>query len=104
MLYYFTLPATAVLAPRGGSTLSGTAVSLSASASSDGFGITKLQFVLSGGPYSKMVIVGHRAQLCYYLRLEQHQHPNGTYRLQSLATDGAGKTSYSPAITIKVDN
>jgi len=28
----------------------------------------------------------------------------GTYTLQSLATDGAGNTAYSTAITIKVTN
>ena len=30
--------------------------------------------------------------------------PNGTYSLRSLATSGAGRSSYSRAITITVDN
>ena len=30
--------------------------------------------------------------------------PNGTYTLQSLATDEAGNTTYSAGITVKVSN
>jgi 4-amino-4-deoxy-L-arabinose transferase-like glycosyltransferase len=102
LLFYFTLPTTAVLVPASGATLSGTAA-LAASASSYGFGITKVQFVLSGGSYSKTVIPTTPAY-SQLSRWNTTSIANGTYTLQSVATDGAGRSSYSPAITIKVDN
>ncbi len=105
VLYYFTLPVTAVLVPKNGATLSATAT-LGASASSYGYGITKVQFVLSGGSYAKTVIA--RASPTYYAGLlafwNTKSVPNGTYTLQSRATNHVGKTGYSRGITIKVDN
>ncbi len=107
LLYYFTRPATAMFVPPSGATLSGTAADLEAVASSHGLGITKVQFVLSGGSYSKSVIgsatTGAFGDI-FVFAWNTTKVPDGTYTLQSLATDGAKKTTYSPAITIKVDN
>ena len=50
-------PTTAVLVPSTGAVLSGTSATLDASASASyGVGITKVQFVLTGGSYNKTVL------------------------------------------------
>ena len=52
-----TPPTTAVLVPATGATLSGTSATLDATASASyGVGITKVQFVLTGGSYNKTVL------------------------------------------------
>ena len=66
---------------------------------------SKVEFALTGGPYSKTII--GRATLSTFgnhVSWDATSVPNGTYRLQSVVTDGAGRTNYSPAITVKVDN
>jgi hypothetical protein len=40
----------------------------------------------------------------YLFELNTTSVPNGQYTLQSLATDAAGNTAYSPGITVKVTN
>ena len=71
-----TPPTTAVIVPATGATLSGTSATLDASASaSNGVGITKVQFVLTGGSFNKL---GHRHgdpnPVWVRLRLEHHNH------------------------------
>jgi beta-glucanase (GH16 family) len=99
-------PTTAVIAPSNGAALSGTGASLDAAASaSNGVGIAKVQFVLSGGSYSKSVIGTATPTLYGFVYAwNTTSVPNGTYTLQSLATDAAGKTAYSAGITITVSN
>ena len=77
--------------------MSGTSATLDASASaSNGVGISKVQFVLTGGSYNKTVIgTATPAPTGTYSRGTRPAWPNGTYTLQSLATDGAGNTTYS---------
>jgi Bacterial Ig domain len=105
LLFSFALPATALVVPTSGATLSGTTAALAAAASSYGFGITKVQFVLSGGSYSQSVIGTAIATLAGYIFFwNTTSVPDGTYRLQTLATSGAYKTNYSHAITVKVEN
>ena len=101
-----TPPTTAVLVPATGATVSGTSATLDASASAaNGVGISKVQFVLSGGSYNKTVIGTATTSIYgYYLSWNTTGVANGTYTLQSLATDGSGNTTYSTAITIKVSN
>ena len=107
LVYQSALPTTSVLVPSDETTLSGTSATLVAIAISNraGVGITKVQFVLSGGSYSKRVI-GTAAFTAAgsFLAWNTTNVPNGTYALQSLATDGAGFAGYSQAISIKVDN
>ena len=105
VLYDSTLPATAVLVPSSGATLTGQNVHLVASGSVDAVRLTKIQFVISGGPYSKLVIgTTTFSKIGAYLSWNTKSIPNGTYSLQSVATTSSGKVRYSRAITVKVDN
>ncbi len=101
-----TPPSTAVVVPSTGATLKGTSATLDASASASyGVGITKVQFVLTGGSFNKFVVgTATPTQYGYIFALNTTTIVNGTYTLQSLATDGAGNTAYSPGITITISN
>ena len=101
-----TPPTTSVLIPSSGTTLNGTAAVLDASASAyNGVGITSVQFVLTGGTFNQTVIGTAALTLYGYIAFwDTTKVPNGTYTLQSLATDGATNTTYSPGITIAVSN
>jgi hypothetical protein len=106
LVYDSTRPPTTVVVPSSGAILSGTHTVLGATASSDGAGIKKIQFVLSGGQYPQRVIgttIFNEGEAVLGL-WNTTTVPNGTYTLQSLATDEAGRNGYSPAITIKVEN
>ena len=105
IVYDSTPPVTKMLVPSSGAILSGRDAVLDASALSSRVEITKVQFVLSGGPYSKKII-GTTAfsGVGDILLWNTTNVPNGTYSLRSLATNKAGIKGYSPAITIKVDN
>ena len=99
-----TPPTTAVLVPATGASVSGTSTTLDASASaSNGVGINKVQFVLTGGAYNKTVI-GTATSSAYgwYLQWNTTSVVNGL-RSSSSATDGAGNTTYSAGITITRD-
>ena len=68
-------------------------------------GFSKVQFVLSGGGYDKTVIGTTRLTMSGSILLwDTTKVPNGTYSLQSLATNRFGVRGYSAAITVKVDN
>ncbi len=101
-----TPPTTSVLVPSTGAVLHGTSATLDASAgASYGVGISSVQFVITGGSYNKSVIGS--GTLTYYGYLDAWNTttvPGGTYTLQSLATDGAGNTTYSAPISVTVDN
>jgi hypothetical protein len=102
--YYLPLPATSVLVPSRGATLSGTEVTLDASENSHGNG-TKVQFVLTGGSYSKSVIgTAGFTMFGAYLAWNTTSVPNGNYVLQSVLTDAVGEVSYSPPVSINIDN
>ena len=105
LIYDSARPATYVLAPSSGAILSGTLTVLGATTNSGGVRIKRIQFVLSGGRYPQRVIgttiFNHEGALGFW---NTTSVPNGTYSLQSLATDEAGRSGYSPAITIKVEN
>ena len=98
-------PATAVLIPSNGAHLKRTAAAVLDASASASFGvqITKVQFVLTGRSYNKSVI-GTATPTVYgwvFVWNSTLVH-NGKYTLQSVATDAAGNTAYSPGITIKV--
>jgi uncharacterized repeat protein (TIGR02543 family) len=101
-----TPPSTAVIIPATGAVLSGTSATLDATASaSNGVGISRVQFVLTGGSLNKFVVGTATSTLYGYLfGLNTTTIVDGTYTLQSLATDGSGNTTYSSPITITIGN
>ena len=100
-----TPPTTAVLIPSNGAHLKGIVVLDASAAASYGVKITKVQFVLTGRSFNKTVIGTATATIFGWVFVGNTTlvH-NGTYRLQSLATDAAGNTAYSQGTTIKVAN
>lgn len=94
-------PTTTVLVPSNMATVSGTKVTLDASASS---GTTQVQFVLDGDT-QKHAVIGTAAPTIYgWIALwNSTTVPNGTYALHSVV-DANGKSGTSMAITITVDN
>jgi ABC-type thiamine transport system substrate-binding protein len=98
-----TPPATAVIIPSNRAHLKGIALLDASASASYGVGITKVQFVLTGRSFNKSVI-GTATPTVYgwvFVWNSTLVH-NGKYVLQSLATDAAGNTAYSPGITINV--
>jgi uncharacterized protein YjbI with pentapeptide repeats len=94
---------TRVLVPSDGAVLAG-APYLDAEAG-DGPGVTKVVFEVSGGALSDQVIATGTAT--YYGWLAQWNTtdvPNGTYTLQSVATDASNNTDTSTPITVTVKN
>jgi lysophospholipase L1-like esterase len=96
-------PTTSVLIPSGGATVSGTAL-LDASASDVGL-VANAQFALTGGALNQDV-VGTAAPTIYgYLfNLNTTTVPNGSYTLQSIASDTAGNSGSSAGVSITIDN
>jgi hypothetical protein len=94
---------TAVVLPANGSTLSGaTYLDASAAGPSD---IAGVHYVLTGGSLSNQVIATAAATLDGWLvKWDTTAVPNGTYTLQSVATDVNGNTATSPGITMTVSN
>jgi hypothetical protein len=104
LVYDSTRPTISVIVPSSGTILSGKHVMLGAS-HTGGVRIKKIEFMLGRGPYSQRVIgktvFNQRWAIGFW---NTTSVPNGTYMLQSLITDEAGRKGYSPAITIKVEN
>jgi hypothetical protein len=99
-----TMPSTTVALPSNGATISGR-ISLDASASSS-FGITSVTYELSGGTLSDQFISSSTPTIVGWLGGPWNTTtvPNGTYTLQSVATDAAGFTTMSDPITVTVNN
>jgi lysophospholipase L1-like esterase len=96
-------PTTSVLFPAGGATVSGTAV-LDATASDVGY-IAGVQFALTGGSLNGTVVGTAVPTIYGYLfELNTTTVPNGSYTLQSIASDTAGNSGSSVGIPITVDN
>ena len=104
VLLSLTLPSTSVGVPKNGATISGR-ISLDASASSS-FGITSVTYELSGGTLSDQFISSSSPTFVGWLGGPWNTTtvPNGTYTLQSVATDAAGFTATSDPITVTVNN
>jgi Bacterial Ig domain len=102
VLYDSTTPVTSVRVPSDGATVRGTNVALTANASVPLTYVTRVRFVLSGeGQPTRFIGNQFFPRFSFW---NSTTVPNGTYSLRSLATSGAGRSSYSPAITITVDN
>ena len=104
VLVPITLPTTSLLVPANGATLAEPA-QFDASASSPG-GIASVAFELTGGTLSgnKVICTGSPTNYGWYGQCTTTTVPNGTYTLQSVATNTAGLTSASAPITVTVDH
>jgi hypothetical protein len=96
---------TKVLVPSNGSALKGTAAVLDAAAAGAS-PVTGVTFDLSGGSLPKPVVVGTAIPTLYgwIAFWNTTTVANGTYSLQSVATDTGGTTATSPKITVTVSN
>jgi hypothetical protein len=95
-------PSTAVVVPSSGATVSGSQVVLDATASS---GVTGLQFELTeGSPGNAVIVTATPTLIGWVAYFDSTSVPNGTYTLESVATDSSGDSSASPAIAMTVNN
>jgi uncharacterized protein YjbI with pentapeptide repeats len=91
------------LIPSSGASLSGTQI-LDAEAG-DGPGVSQVAFELTGGTLNDAVIATGTATIFGWLaEWSSTAVPNGTYTLQSVATDHSSNVSASTGITVTVDN
>jgi hypothetical protein len=99
-------PSTAVVIPSAGATLQGGSAVLDATASApNGVGVAKVQFTITGGFFNQTVIGTATPTLYGYLfACNTTAVPNGTYTLQSMATDALGNTAFSAGISVTVAN
>jgi GDSL-like Lipase/Acylhydrolase family/Bacterial Ig domain len=101
-LFDVTPPVSAMLVPSGGAALKGTTY-LDAAAT-DNVGVTKVQFVLTGGTLNHSVLGTAVPTLYGYVyQFNSTSVPDGSYTLQSVAYD-AGNTGSSAGVTISVGN
>jgi hypothetical protein len=99
-------PSTAVVIPSAGATLQGGSAVLDATASApNGVGIAQVQFTITGGFFNQTVIGTATPTLYGYLfAWNTTDVPNGTYTLQSTATDVLGNTAFSAGTSVTVAN
>jgi hypothetical protein len=98
-----TGPATQVLVPSGGATLSGKKL-IDASAT-DNVRVTKVEFQLTGGQLrSSFIAVATQTYVGWVSYWKTTNITNGTYSLQSVAIDTKGRRAYSKGVTIEVNN
>jgi hypothetical protein len=84
--------------------VSGT-VTLDASASDTASPVGQLQYELTGGSFNDTVIANATQSPYGWVGFwNDATAPNGTYTLQSVATDANGNVATSPGVTIVVDN
>jgi hypothetical protein len=96
-------PTTSMLVPSNGATLSGTTY-LDAAASGT-VNVTKVQFELNGGTYNDTVIATATSTVDGWLApWNTTTVPNGTYTLQSVATDADAHPTTGAPISITVNN
>ena len=96
-----TQPATTVLTPSNGATVTGS-TPLDASAAA---GTTKVTFELSGGSFNDQVVATATPTIYGWLAAwDTTTVANGTYTLNSVAYDATSDSSTSTGITLTVDN
>jgi uncharacterized protein YjbI with pentapeptide repeats len=97
-------PTTAVLVPSGGATVSGAKALLDATASS-AVGIASVTYEVSGNGLTDQVVATGTPTLYGYLaQWNTTAVPNGTYTLQSVATDTVAEATTSAPVSVTVDN
>jgi hypothetical protein len=96
-------PTTSVTVPSNNATVSGSQV-LDAGAS-DAIGVTQVQYEITGGSLSHTIVGTGSASIYGWLASwNSTTVANGTYALQSVATDAEGLVTASAPITITVNN
>jgi hypothetical protein len=99
-----TPPPTSVVVPSDGASVSGTQVGLDATASLN-VGVSKVQFSLTGGSLNNAIVATATPTMYGWLASwDSTTVPNGTYTLQSKASDNAGHQGVSTGVTVVVDN
>ncbi len=93
-----TAPTVSMTAPAGGSTVSGTTVAVSATAS-DNVGVAGVQLLLDGAALGPELTTAP-----YQISWNSTTQPNGAHTLAARARDSAGNQTTSTAITIVVAN
>jgi GDSL-like Lipase/Acylhydrolase family len=94
-------PSSTVVLPSNGTTLSGSQ-NLDTVASS---GVTNVQYELTGGTLNDQVIVAGTPTIYGWLaKWDSTTVPNGTYTLQSVATNNVANSVASPGISVIVNN
>ncbi len=97
-------PTTGVVLPSGGASLSGATALVDALASS-AVGIASVSFEVSGNGLSDQVIATGTPTLYGYLaQWNTTAVPNGSYSLQSVATDTISESTTSVPVSVAVDN
>ena len=104
-LFSLPVPITTLPLHSNGATVRGKAALLLTRVHASGLRVTKVQFVLSGNGYDRAVLgTGVYTKTGIALLWNTTTVPNGSYQLQSVATNSAGVKGYSAPITIRVDN
>ena len=99
-----TPPPTSVIVPSSGASVSGSQVLLDAVASVN-VGVDQVQFTLTGGSLNDALIAtAAPTQYGWIAFWNSTTVPNGSYTLDSEATDGAGYEGVSAGVTVVVDN
>ena len=97
-------PATTVVLPADGATVSGTRQYLDATATS---GVTRVVYEISGGPSNVtdvQIATGTATLYGWLAAWNTTTVPNGTYTLQSVASYGGGTSGTSQPVSVTVDN
>ena len=92
-----TAPTVSLTAPANGATVSGSSVSLTATAT-DNIGVTKVEF------YQGLNKVGESTSSPYAVTWNTTSATNGSYQLTAKAYDAAGNTTTSTVVTVTVSN
>jgi lysophospholipase L1-like esterase len=93
-----TAPTVSITAPTNGATVSGSSVSVTASAS-DNVGVVGVQFKLDGANLSSEDTTSP-----YSVTWDSTTASNGTHTLTAVARDAAGNTTTSTSVTVTVSN
>jgi Domain of unknown function (DUF1929)/Bacterial Ig domain/Glyoxal oxidase N-terminus/Galactose oxidase, central domain/Kelch motif len=93
-----TPPTVSISAPADGTTVSGSSVTVSATAT-DNVAVGKVQFLLDGNPLGSPVL-----QAPYTLNWDSTTVANGTHSLSARATDTAGNVATATAVSVTVNN
>jgi YD repeat-containing protein len=98
----FTVPATSIITPDGGATISGV---VGLDATSIGPKVTAVEFLATGGSYHDAKIgTGGRSAVGWVSEWKTTTVRNGTYEITSVGYDAAGQSSRSTSVTVKVVN